>query len=119
MKVGDYCRTKNGLIGKIIKKEEYDTHTILEYEGQYCKRVLSTTGTDSEVIKSSPKIIDLIREGDLVNNHIVGQVFYENQTIDNIKYLDLEGVNILVCNDDIKSIVTKECFESMEYKVKE
>ena len=55
----------------------------------------------------------------MVNNHIVGQIFYENQTIDNIKYLDLEGVNILVCNDDIKSIVTKEQFKSMEYKVGE
>ena len=57
MKVGDYVRTDKGLIGKVIKKEEYDTHVILEYEGQYCKRVLSTTGTDSEVIKSSPNII--------------------------------------------------------------
>lgn len=118
MKVGDYVRTKNGYIGKIIDYHNEPT----DYYFNCYETDLKTTFTDKFIteyddIKSSPKIINLIKEGDLVNNHIVGQILYENQTIDNIKYLDLEGVNILVCNDDIKSIVTKEQFSSMEYKV--
>lgn len=109
MKVGDYVRTDKGLIGKVIKKEEYDTHTILEYEGQYCKRVLSTTGTDSEVIKSSQNIIDLIEVGDYVNG-------YEVTSKD--QFLGFGNHDWYMTNDEIKSIVTKENFESMEYKVK-
>ena len=129
MKVGDYCRTSNGNIFKIIGGNVDNYEIDIDYskleqteENQlelYRYNDNSSFFNDKNIIKSSLNIIDLIKEGDLVNNHIVGQIFYENQTIDNIKYLDLEGVNILVCNDDIKSIVTKEQFKSMEYKVGE
>ena len=119
MKVGDYVRTDKGLIGKVIKKEEYDTHTILEYEGQYCKRVLSTTGTDSEVIKSSPNIIDLIEVGDYVNGYKVLFIDNDLSKTKNIKCIDNEEERQCFYEQDIKSIVTKEQFESMEYKVGE
>lgn len=118
MNIGDYVRTDKGLIGKIIKKEEYDTHTILEYEGQYCKRVLSTTGTDSEVIKSSPNIIDLIEVGDYVNGSKVLDIA---QAPKKAIYTEQEngGALLPILNNRIESILTKEQFESMEYKVKE
>ena len=126
MNIGDYVRTDKGLIGKIIKKEEYDTHTILEYEGQYCKRVLSTTGTDSEVIKSSPNIIDLIEVGDYVNGYKVLEIekdylldYREEINVLIVQNGEVYEVAKKIYNDDIKSIVTKEQFESMEYKVKE
>ncbi len=111
MKVGDYVRTDKGLIGKLIKKEEYKTHCILEYEGQYCKRVLSTNGNDSEVIKSSPNIIDLIEVGDYVNGLPVRYV--EENRVDIGQAEDFQWLK----NEHIKSIVTKQQFEAMEYKV--
>jgi hypothetical protein len=116
MKVGDYVRADKGLIGKVIKKEEYDTHTILEYEGQYCKRVLSTTGTDSEIIKSSPNIIDLIEVGDYVNGKLVEDIFNRTNYAD--KSIKLKGSGDYWYNEHIKSIVTKEQFKSIEYEVK-
>lgn len=124
MKVNDYVRTDKGLIGKVIKKEEYDTHTILEYEGQYCKRVLSTTGTDSEIIKSSPNIIDLIEVGDYVNGckiielstNIDGKVLYLETDITEFDNVYACG-HINIYENDIKSIVTKEMFSSVEYRV--
>lgn len=117
IKVGDYVRTDKGLIGKLIKKEEYDTHVILEYEGQYCKRVLSTTGTDSEVIKSSPNIIDLIEEKDIITYEYetsIGKIIEYNVTV------LLSLLNELEENSNkykIKSIITHEQIETMEYKI--
>ena len=117
MNVGDYVRTKDGIIDEVI----------IKYEGHCnnpecnCKHVSCKYNyyNEEDIIKSSPNIIDLIKEGDCVNGHKVCQIFYQNQTIDNITYLDLEGVNILVCNEDIKSIVTKEQFANIEYKVRD
>ena len=121
MNKGDYVRTDKGLIGKIIKKEEYKTHCILEYEGKYCKRVLSTNGDDSEVIKSSPNIIDIIEVGDIISYEYptgLGMISYENVTI------LPELLNTLQNGENnheykIKSIVTKEQFESMSYRIGE
>ena len=109
MRIGDYVRTDKGLIGKVIKKEEYDTHFILEYKGQYCKRVLTTSGTDSEIIKSSPNIIDILEVGDYVNG-------YEVTSKD--QFLGFGNHDWYMTNDEIKSIVTKEQFKNIEYEVK-
>ena len=66
--------------------------------------------------KSSPNIIDLIEVGDYVNgmrvkdiNDIAGFVIVNTSSIS----------ENTIFSYNIKSIVTKECFESMEYKVKE
>ena len=116
MNIGDYVRTDKGLIGKVIKKEEYTTHTILEYEGQYCKRVLTLSGNDSEIIKSSPNIIDLIEEGDYVNGLKVTRICFDE---DGERILNTENCILELINEDIKSIVTHEQFSQMEYKVGE
>lgn len=114
MKVNDYVRTDKGLIGKVIKKEEYDTHFILEYKGQYCKRVLTTSGTDSEIIKSSPNIIDILEVGDYVNGVEVKDIDDEWVTMSDTKIPILKSI----ANGLIKSIVTKEQFKNIEYEVK-
>ena len=118
MKVGDYVRTDKGLIGKIIKKEEYSTHCILEYEGQYCKRVLSTSGTDSEVIKSSSSIIDLIEAGDYVNGERVNYIDDCKGAMREFYYIFEEVTHdVGHYEEEIESIVTREQFARMEYKV--
>lgn len=114
MEVGEYIRTDKGLIGKVIKKEEYDTHFILEYKGQYCKRVLTTSGTDSEIIKSSPNIIDILEVGDYVNGGQVREIEKD--------YIRISGGSYIwqfLKKEEIKSIATKEQFKNIEYEVKQ
>lgn len=113
MRIGDYVRTDKGLIGKVIKKEEYDTHFILEYKGQYCKRVLTTSGTDSEIVKSSPNIIDILEVGDYVNGGQVREIEKD--------YIRISGGSYIwqfLKKEEIKSIATKEQFKNIEYEVK-
>ena len=108
MNVGDYVRTEISSlnlqrIGKIKKIISEDfIHTDI---GTYDKE---------NIIKSSPNIIDLIEVGDYVNGRIVDDCIYLDK-------LGLIGLTELEKEDEklIKSIVTKEQFESMEYKVGE
>ena len=106
MKVGDYVRTKKGEIGRIINYIDEPTDYYFNcYETDLKKTFGSKyiTEYDNE-IKSSPKLIDLIEVGDYVNGVLV-----TTRMIDNLE----------MYFNDIKSIVTKEQFESMEYKVGE
>ena len=112
MKTGDYVKTKNG---KIFKWEETMTTEKFANEVGYDGRYIYII--KNEIKKSSPNIIDLIEVGDYVN----GTRVYEK--IEHKLYLDGEPGEIFI-NDDkttdepIESVVTKEQFERMEYKVK-
>lgn len=116
MKIGDYVRIRwgNGLqtISKCknivdmgdtqYAKDDFYIHT--DHSGEVIYKTM--------IVKSSPNIIDLIEVGDYVNNaQVVGK--NENKIIINLLLpFELE-------EKDIKSIVTKQYFESMEYKVGE
>lgn len=112
MKVGEYCRTDKGKIGKIVHFEPRD-----KYPYSYDRVILDTEGhkrTTRNIIKCSENIIDLIEVGDYVDrlrvvdkedNYIVVETFDERI--------------IITKEEDIKSIVTKEQFEQMAYKVGE
>jgi hypothetical protein len=120
MKVGDYVRTPLGItkyIGKYDNYEDFYEFDKLDEElwtGDIANVVYSFE-IDNIVLKSSPNIIDLIEVGDYVNG---------NKVLDREDYLlwvfDNEEQDTLYYNEeDIKSIVTKEQFESMKYKVVE
>ena len=122
MKVGDYVRTKTGL-GKITEYKKHDSWGyIIKVEGTYNCYTHTGNGELSDIIKSSPNIIDLIEVGDYVNGiYIEGnkgryletlEYDIENSSLGHIEYLKIYP-------NDIKSIVTKEQFSSMEYKVGE
>ena len=101
MKIGDYVRTRDGYISK-IKELGINVYTDI---GCWSK---------DYVLKSSPNIIDLIEVGDYVNGVMVteikdGKPFKEDYNDPYYSYYF----------DDIYSIVTKEQFESMEYKIGE
>ncbi|MBR4178060.1 MAG: hypothetical protein IKR57_01770 [Bacilli bacterium] len=109
MKAGDYVRTKWGYICKIININDF-RETSMKYgvEANYLKDIMFIG--DEDIIKSSPNIIDLIEAGDYVNGYyVINKPF--NQRI-HTEFNDF-------LEEDIESIVTKEQFESMEYKVKE
>ena len=122
MKIGDYVRTKYG-IAKIIKIEEdeyFFDNIVGEYsstfEHDYIKQLFKEDLKESN-IKSSPNIIGLVDVGDYVNGELVTSA-EDVYTSDNI-YIGKEvfvNHDELIIEEDIETIVTKEQFESMEYK---
>ena len=65
---------------------------------------------DKYIVKASYNIIDILEKGDYVNE-------YEVTSKD--QFLGFGNHDWYMTNDEIKSIVTKEQFEAMEYKVGE
>jgi hypothetical protein len=106
MKVGDYVRTNEFGIQKV---KWFDNEEPILENG--------FTALQSSGYKSSPNIIDLIEVGDYVNGKLVEDIFDKTNYAD--KSIKLKGSGDYWYNEHIKSIVTKEQFESMEYKVKE
>lgn len=117
MKVGEYVRFKTLCreikIGKVIEIIAPDKNSMKKY----CVYDLDNNEAtvDDYVIKSSHNIIDLIERFDFVNGHLVICKMYENEK---------DIPTIVKCvgdyyfkEEDIKSIVTKEQFERMSYKV--
>ena len=116
---GMYVRTKYGiarfihnLVTKVTIYRVIDKKIVYD-NVEYCKDCL----LDNEIIKASHNIIDLIEVGDVITtNNLCGEVTkidIENNKIW-IACCDYETCRI----EDVKSIVTKEQFESMKYEVK-
>ena len=109
MRVGEYVRTEYG-IAKIVKKlsnKEYelDSHIMDCYIEGFDDQLF-----EKDIIKSNPRIIKLVQVGDYVNGLIVNDIVEDRFNL--VGYFDkwLE-------EKDIKTIVTKEQFSDMEYKV--
>lgn len=124
MKVGDYVRTIYGIakIENISCGEDlwFDNDNIFEDEEtahNYRLNPPSMYGSwaKDNIIKSSPSIIDLIEIGDYVN----GGKVYEKEKEYIVINADFGGLFefINVYEEDIKSIVTKEMYSSVEYRV--
>ena len=118
IKVGDYVRTV-GEIRKIIG------YKVGEYIEIYHDRGSCSYWDKDKVIqlKHSKNIIDLIEVGDYVNGKCV--IAIDNRINDNgekvilIENYDEWTDDGVISKKDIKTIVTKEQFESMQYTVKE
>lgn len=109
MKAGDYVRTKKAILQIIDNRPFIDVADHKKYfvtNGRYTS-VLAT-----DIIKSSPNIIDLIEVGDYVNGKKVA-VNCKVKGGNMVLFTDMDCAN----EKGIKSIVTREQFESMEYKV--
>lgn len=113
--VGDYVRTEYGIaryIGDLVTSETnyrtIDKNIVYEnIEGW------ENVVTNDEIIKSSPNIIDLIEVGDYVNGIQI------NERIgDSVWHFSAYGdEDECFENKDIKTIVTHEQIEAMEYKI--
>ena len=120
MKVGDYVRTKYGVIARItdiIEDLSIDCDIDVYYENDLRDKMpmmeIPYNLKDEYIVKSSPNIIDLIEIGDYVNGCMV-----INKKDDTIQIIQLI-IPFDLKEKDIKSIVTKEQFEAMQYKVGE
>lgn len=107
IKLGEYARFRNGKIDKVTHIEE-DTNKMW-FEN------ISGRKTMISIVKHSFNIIDLIKVGDYVNGYKVNNI--ENGKI--IIGDTTQVIEQIVENDEIETIVTKEQFENMEYKVEE
>ena len=125
IKVGEYVRTKNGLIGKVNKIElagsgvrfggEYLSETIIQFnDGKVYERRVK----EKDIIKHSFNLIDLIEVGDYVNGNIVTDkyLFAGEKPVIEIERNDTNCK--CLCEKDIKSILTHELYEANAYKVK-
>jgi len=120
MKVGDYVRTKDGL-NKIIEMDSIPgsdgKHSFYMVELDNQERIY-----EDEIIKSSPNIIDLIEVGDFVtykNSNFYFNIptrvcgLFDELTLSIVKMVGNNFLNEV----EITSIVTKEQFKNIEYKV--
>ena len=110
---GMYVRTKDGLIDKVI----------IDYKGCCnsttcnCKHVSCEHNyyDEEDIVKTSDNPIDLIELGDYVNGLAVTRISVDEET--EKKHLNMYGSLSEWENEDIKSIVTKEQFNSVKYEV--
>ena len=103
MKVGDYVRTDIGEIRKVVRVT--DDLYVLDKDIVFAHK--------DKIKKSSPNIIDLIEVGDYVNGLKVEGVNNEIKGFGTIIF----SKDSSIMEDYIYSILTKEQFESMEYKI--
>ena len=122
IQVGEYIRTKDGVIAKVTSKDE-DNHLIIDryYDGA---EYLTNFDIKENIKSHSLNIIDLIEEGDYVNGlEVVTIDGYDDDGNDKEElgiletYVD-EVDGIYLTDVNIKSIVTHEQMEAMEYEVK-
>lgn len=123
MKIGDYVRTKNGNIRKIVEltnteyidePDYYVDKVLIDIEQNKAEDTIYMEKWlfEEKIIKSSPNIIDLIEVGDYVDRLRV----VEKQE-DYIVVETFDERIFIYKNEPIKLIVTHEQFSSMEYKV--
>ena len=121
LEIGMYCFNKTNRklgIGKIATELSKHNNVAIAYKNE----IIFVSGGN---VVASHNIIDLIEVGDYVNGYKViltgiEELGHKFITLD--WDIHCEGLHWGKCNEienseDIKSIVTKEQFESMEYKV--
>lgn len=99
IEVGDYVRTKNGEIHKVIeiKENRYITNFADYFYYRYDNNM---GGFKSNIANHSKQLIDLIEVGDFVNGHRI--------------FCKIHGE---IGEKDIKTILTKEIYMANCYKV--
>lgn len=120
LEVGMYVRTNEGYIAKLIgftqtfnQDGEYDVAYIFDKKIDYYNTDITWYYLEKIMKKASHNIIDLIEVGDYVNGYKtkkdeMGELYYHKTVgYELIEYCEIE------------TIVTKEQFEQMQYKVGE
>lgn len=106
IEVGEYIRTKQGDISKVryVDEENIFLEDSVWSKNDLYEKTDVLYFDDEEIAKHSKNILDLVEVGDYLDGVRVSETF-----INNIKYLAKDYNN--------KTIVTKEQFSNMEYRV--
>lgn len=118
IEVGEYVRTKIGYIFKVteIKKTSYGCCGITDNEHISTFTIGKGGNAEIKIKKHSPNIIDLIEVNDIVTYWVDTQSY--NGWVQNFVDKELlKDMKEKFINEDIKSIVTYEQIENMEYRV--
>ena len=116
--INEYIRTDNGIIIKYQFLEESENFEV--FFGQKGKGFTFEDMEEFEdfinqrVVKHSKNIIDLIEEGDYIN----GKLIHKVDIRENSAYIYYGNCKTFA-DYQINSIVTKEQFSQMEYKLEE
>ena len=110
LEVGLYVRTKDGYIVNIMRHEHY---WINKEEWNYITTDIGLNFEIDAILKASHNIIDLIEVGDYVNGERVCAV----EKYEEGKLTVLALFEDYCTQQNIKSIVTKEMYSSVEYRV--
>lgn len=108
LEVGMFIRTNDGKITKFIEYDQKDKNELITDYYQY------STIWIKDITKASFNAIELAEVGDYVN----GCKVIKNTLKDGGNIVIVQGGNCFT-NEDIKTIVTKEQFESMSYRIGE
>lgn len=122
MEVGQFVRTKYGI-------SQYKQHKVIgseDIKGILCKDGSRVIFANIEDIIGEPsfKIEELLRIGDYVNGYMIND--FDNEYYDEELDDYVEGFSIVLGNEeqmysippkDIKTVLTKEQMEAMQYKV--
>lgn len=129
IKINDYVRTKKGVIVKVLAYQDLTT-----YDDKGISVTFHSFDTDKgaiadvEIVKHSKNIIDLVEVGDYVNRELVTgifDIFNNNEEVIGKKltteyrtaqYTGLDN-RYYIHETQIKTIVTKEQFASLEYRI--
>ena len=113
IKVNDYVRTRQGYIAKIENEtdDSYWCDDTIEYVYEPSPFIFKDKA-NKIIVKSSPNIGKLLKVGDFIDGMRIIEI--EDTTIHTLGgwFIDVDDVEDLVT-----SIVTKEMFEQMEYKL--
>lgn len=113
IKVGEYVRTYNGLIGQVVQITNSNNYAIRIYNGaEYVVRAV--------IAKHSCNIIDLIEVGDIVNGYRILNIVdldNSNKKVFTICKSDFKDICKVWSEEDIETILTKEQYNTNCYKV--
>ena len=117
IEVGEYVRTKRGISKvlevKTVKDKMYGRHDVA-YLIDKCPRMYIT---ETEFIKHSRNIMDLIEVGDFVNGNIVTDKYLFAGEMPVVETSGNETNAKCLCKKDIQSILTKEQYSQNCYTV--
>lgn len=110
MEIGEYIRTRLG-ISKIIGLIGLNVYEV-DKNGHHIGHRFSDYVENDEVLNHSLNILELIKVGDYVNGYKVYYIAGHYVAVESSEKFDL-------CfeEQDIKTIVTKEQFERIQYKL--
>ena len=110
LKENMYIRTKGGYIDKILKLNESYVKGVSQKDDFYAYDI-------DNIVKASYSIIDILEVGDYVNGSPI--CLFKTDEKDRIWIYTDSNYKYGYLENEIKSIVTKEQFEQMAYKVGE
>lgn len=117
-KIGQYIRTKDGFIAKIIQYDEDIDYLFCDsviYK-DYDKYLDNTISSNIKIIDISRDIFDLLKVGDYVNGfRIVRSGDLINNIMQKEKSFILSNGTVINKSYKIKTIVTKRRFDNIKY----